>query len=190
MPSLLYNMKPTDLISHGYRALQQELHGRPKGYGGKGDKWAPAVAGMIRDLGATSVLDYGCGQGSLVKSLKAMDLGFMRFAEYDPAVSGKAVPPDFADLVCCTDVLEHVEPDKLSTVIKHLDVLARKAIFVVVALRPSNKMMSDGRNAHLIQESEDWWSEHFTNLGLMCETGPKSPLKKTSREWVAIVRRP
>lgn len=186
--SVLYDLKTSDLISPAYVALQHELHDRPNGYGGKGDKWAAAVAGLARTYQAGSILDYGCGEGALVRALYRQGLPGVRFDEYDPAVPTKAQRPSFADLVVCTDVLEHIEPDRLDCVLAHLRVLARKAVFLVVATRPSNKTMADGRNAHLIVEDVDWWEARVRSAGFNVQANPpRSPLAKVSREWVAVV---
>jgi hypothetical protein len=181
-------MAQATLISPAYTTLQRELHARPKGYGGKGSKWAPAVARLAEDLGCSSILDYGCGQGSLVAALwSIVPDAVIRLDEYDPAIPGKDGPPSIADLVVCTDVLEHIEPDRLTRVLAHLQMLARKAVFVVIATRPSNKTMTDGRNAHLIVEDADWWRTTVEAAGFSVSPGPASPLKKPSREWVAVL---
>lgn len=187
MTSVLYHLKPKDLISPKYVELQQELHARPNGYGGKGDKWAAGVAEVALRLECRSVLDYGCGQGSLKTALQKIAPHIHRIDEYDPAIPGKDGWPAFADLVVCTDVLEHVEPDKLDATLKVLNTLARKAVFVVIATRPSNKTMADGRNAHLIIESDDWWRARLAAAGFTLHPGPISPLKKPSRELVAVL---
>ena len=179
-----------ELISPAYKALQLELHSRPKGYGGKGDKWASAVRSLITRFEATSVLDYGCGEGALKKALRPMCDSTVRIDEYDVAIPGKdnVLNLTFADLVVCTDVLEHIEPDRLSTVLAHIRMLARKAVFAVIATRPSNKIMADGRNAHLIQESAEWWSLTLIAAGFSIQPNPPiSPLKKPSRELVAVL---
>lgn len=180
-------MGPRDVISLPYKALQIELHSRPNGYGGKGGKWAPAVKGLIDRFGATSVLDYGCGEGSLVKALRELCDHRVRLSEYDPGVPGKDVMPSFADLVVCTDVLEHVEPELLDGVLVHLRLMARKAIFAVIATRPSSKTMADGRNAHLIVEQASWWMERLASAGFTMELGPTSPLNKPSREISVVL---
>lgn len=177
---------PLDLISPAYREEQRMLHARPGGYGGKGNKWAGPVEQLAKRYGATSVLDYGCGQGSLGLTLRAIRMPGVRFDDYDPAVIGKDHLPMFADLVVCTDVLEHIEPDRLDGVLAHLHMLARKAVFLVVATRPSSKVLTDGRNAHLILEDEAWWSARVAQAGFAVELGPKSPSPKPSREWVAV----
>jgi hypothetical protein len=152
-------------ISPKYAELQRELHARPDGYGGKGGKWVETVVAIARTIAAWSVLDYGCGRCTLARALHAQALEGVRLEEYDPAVPGKDSPPAFADLVVCTDVLEHIEPDRLDAVLAHLHLLTRKAAFLVIALEPANKVLADGRNAHLIQESADWWRARLTAAG-------------------------
>lgn len=167
--SLLANLRSTDLISPTYRELQRELHARPNGYGGKGSKWAREVADLVAAERATSVLDYGCGQGTLKQALRSLVAQDVRIDEYDPAVTGKEKAPEFADVVVATDVLEHIEPDRLTTVLQHLKVLARKAVFVVINSQLANKTLADGRNAHLIIEAADWWLDRFHELGFTLE---------------------
>lgn len=180
-------IKPVDLYSPAYMETQRILHADPRGYGGKGSKWAPVVADIAREFNAMSVLDYGCGQGTLVASLQSI-APELACREYDPAIPGKNAPPSFADLVVCTDVIEHVEPDKLSNVLQHLRALARSAVFLVAATRPSGKTLSDGRNAHLIQESNDWWEAKVLDAGFTVHSNPISPSRKASREWVAVLK--
>jgi hypothetical protein len=177
-------MTRADLISPDYLETQKVLHASPRGYGGKGDKWAAGVLAVAAAYDCGSILDYGCGQGRLAAVLAVAG---KVCREYDPAIPGKDERPSFADLVVCTDVLEHVEPEKLDTVLAHLKGLARKAVFVVVATRPSNKTLTDGRNAHLILEDDAWWQARVLAAGFTIHPGPKSPLVKPSREWVAVL---
>jgi len=179
--------RPVDLISKAYVQEQKILHARPNGYGGKGNKWAATVAEIATRLGCGSILDYGCGQGRLVASLKLMLSPLYRLDEYDPAIPGKDHLPAFADLVVCTDVLEHVETDCLDTVLMHLNMLARKAIFIVVATRPSNKELSDGRNAHLTVESAEWWQDRVSSVIKDMVIYPVAD-EPSDREWVAELR--
>jgi hypothetical protein len=178
-----------ELITRGYCKMQAELHARPKGYGGKGRKWAPAVAALVKRFDVWSVLDYGCGQGTLGEALRALVPSAVDVRDYDPAIPELSALPGFADLVVCTDVLEHVEPELLETVLTHLRSLARKAVFVVIATRPSNKTLSDGRNAHLIVEPADWWIDRLMWAGFtVLPDPPVSPLLKPSREVVAVLQ--
>lgn len=177
-----------EVMSSAYREMQRELHARPEGYGTKGDKWAPAVAALVTRFGATSVLDYGCGKGALVRALKPLLAGDIRLSEYDPAITGKDHWPAMADLVVATDVLEHVEPDRLMRVLYSLrGGLARHAVFAVISTRLAQRTLADGRNAHLIVESEEWWMETLTVAGFTVEPGPKSPHPKPSRELSVVL---
>jgi 2-polyprenyl-3-methyl-5-hydroxy-6-metoxy-1,4-benzoquinol methylase len=180
-----------ELISGKYQAMQRILHSQPRGYGGRGDKWALVVLTLMAQYEATSVLDYGCGQGSLRRTVmqhpKREAPAGVRFDEYDPAIIGKDSLPSFADLVVCTDVLEHIEPDRLDAVLAHLKLLARKAIFAVISLKESNKVLADGRNAHLIIRPSTWWKTRLEGAGFTIRRAPDCARKKKSHEWTVVL---
>jgi len=142
------------LISEGYRALNIELHERTS-YGSFGKKWASAVTKISYDFGISSILDYGCGKGSLKEEL--LKNGFSDIREYDPAIEGKDKIPEPADLVVCTDVLEHIEPDYINSVVESIKSKGIKCLFLVVSTRPAKKKLADGRNAHLIIQPLSKW---------------------------------
>lgn len=179
-------MKLERYITPGYLNQQKILHAQPKGYGGRGDKWADGVIGLLKKYDAKSVLDYGCGQGTLGNVLKKLK-GIVVY-EYDPAIPGKEECPNLlADLVVCTDVLEHIEPDRLGVVIDHLFRHTGKALFLVIATRPSKKFLKDGRNSHLIIEPDSWWKDRLVHPHFEFAEPPKSPL--ISREFVTLLVR-
>lgn len=180
-------VQPHELISPKYQVMQRMLHAQPKSYGQHGDKWAETVLALVGEHRATSVLDYGCGEGALKRAVMATRPDGVRFDEYDPALRGKDGLPSFADLVVCTDVLEHVEPDRLDAVLAHLKLLARKAVLVVVALVPTAKTLADGRNAHLIQRPANWWRKRFIAAGFGLVRPPAVARKKKSHELVAVL---
>ena len=81
----------------------------------------------------------------------------------------KVMTPDLTrqyEMVCCNDVLEHVEPAYLDQVMTHLNQLAEKYIWLRIDTVPAKKILPDGRNAHLILQKPEWWkekvNEHFT----------------------------
>jgi hypothetical protein len=183
-------LKRRDLISDEYLAQQIAMHADPRGYGGKGKRWAGAVVWVAKRFGCGSVLDYGCGEGSLRAWLPDKPL-YLGCREYDPAIPGKDGRPEFADLVVCTDVLEHVEPEKLGKVLEHIHSLARKAIFLVVSLREARKNLPDGRNAHLIVRPPAWWEAKIEDHGweiVDCADLPLPPKVSRETQWIAIVR--
>jgi Methyltransferase domain len=189
MPFLM-DLKRTDLISEAYRQEQIRLHAQPRGYGHRGRKWADVVQFLIEQYRASSVLDFGAGTGSLVETLRARerDLSGVRFDEYDPAVPGKDVlPRGFADLVTVTDVLEHVEPDKLSTVLEYLHVVARKAVFVVISLQDTNDRLADGSTTHLTIQPSEWWIQRLTSAKFTLLPPPAVSRKHPEKEFVAVL---
>ena len=144
------------LITEEYRELNRKLHASREDYGARGGRFSDAVVSIAQVYNTRDVLDYGCGKGHLRRSLPMIDV-----KEYDPAVEGKEEKPGRADIVCCFDVLEHVEPDKLTYVLAHLFELSKKALLMSVATRPAVKFLEDGRNAHLIVEPPIWWLNQF-----------------------------
>lgn len=133
------------LISDDYREQNRQLHGN-RDYGTSGQKYRDIA---IRYREGTA-LDYGCGKATL--ALPDMAL-------YDPAIKGLDAPPEPADFVACTDVLEHVEPEFLDNVLDDLRRVTRKVLLVAVSTVPAKKALPDGRNAHLIVRPMEWWAK-------------------------------
>jgi len=142
--------KPT-LISAGYRELNAKLHQENPLYGIGGARHAKTVMQLCKALGTTCVLDYGCGKSQLQR-----ELPFGIF-EYDPAIPGKEASPRPADVVVCTDVMEHIEPDKLGWVLKDIARCTLKVAYFVIHTGPSTKTLADGRNSHVLQRPSHWW---------------------------------
>jgi uncharacterized Rossmann fold enzyme len=139
------------LISSEYRELNAQLHRENLAYGVGGAKHADTIAKMVENTKAKSVLDYGCGKGYLAKSLP------YPIWEYDPAIPGKDETPRPADLVVCTDVLEHIEPDKLTLVLADLARCTKQVAYFTINTAAASKVLPNGKNTHLIQEKQEWW---------------------------------
>lgn len=171
------------LITPEYLREQQLLHAAPRGYGGGGARWAKEVADLGRGLECRSVLDYGCGQGTLGEALK-IEAGdwIQSFQAYDP-VTAPALP-DPADLVVCTDVLEHIEPACIQAVLDHLRSLMGQALFVSIGLRPTDKVLSDGRQMHIMLKPYRWWRAEFRRRD--CYINPLPDLC-SAKQWVAVI---
>ena len=60
-------------------------------------------------------------------------------------------------MVACIDVLEHIEPAYLTGVLDDLKRLTEGVAFLSIHTGPAVKVLSDGRNAHLIQQPMEWW---------------------------------
>lgn len=119
--------------------------------------YAPLVSQVIERMGITHLLDYGCGANvTLSKHLKLKHK--VTYQAYDPGVARFSKAPLPAQLVCCIDVLEHIEPDFLDNVLDDLVRVTEAVIFLTVCTAPAIKTLSDGRNAHLIQQPVTWWA--------------------------------
>lgn len=164
------------MISPGYRDLNAELHHRMESYGTGGHRWAAFVRGLAE---GGSVLDYGCGKGTLKQALADMDV-----REYDPAIPGKDSPPEAADVVVCGDVMEHVEPEFTRAVLADVCRLGTQAVFFVISCQESRKKLADGRGAHINVRPPEWWAS------ILAEFGPFEPVSAEEGEFAAVWRKP
>lgn len=159
---------PADTISEDYLRLQTELHRNPN-YGVASLAFAPIVAQVVRELGVRTLSDYGAGKQNLLKGLKEQGIRLDAYYPYDPVFPAYGEPRS-ADLVCCIDVLEHIEPEKLDVVLDELARITSRFGFFSVHMGPAGKVLADGRNAHLIQQPGSWWlprlSRHFEVMHL------------------------
>lgn len=139
-------------------------HTLSPGWGKAGYKHLVDVLTFARSLRAKTILDYGCGKGTL-RSAILEKKPFLVVDNYDPGMPEWSVlPPGPYDLVTCTHVLEHVEPAELDETLRVLDSRMAKGGFFVIPHGPARAVLLDGRNAHLIQESWDWWHEKLKQV--------------------------
>lgn len=146
------------MISEAYRKEQERLHINPD-YGVASVQFAPLVSQIINKLGVSELLDYGAGKGRLMQSLKVGHK--LKVQCYDPGVPDWADAPIPMQMCTCIDVLEHIEPEHLDAVLDDLRRVTLAVGFFTVHTGPAAKFLSDGRNAHLIQEPMEWWLPKF-----------------------------
>ena len=149
----LIGFNKPELITPEFRELNARLHRENLAYGVGGGSHADTVKKLVEACKCDSVLDYGCGKGYLAKALP------FPIWEYDPAIPGKDESPRPADLVCCLDVLEHIEPEKLDLVLDDLRRCIKKVGYFIIHIGPAQKHYADGRNTHLIQKPKGWWEK-------------------------------
>lgn len=142
------------LISPEYQALQQETH-EDENYGIASQVLAPLVSNICNNLQIAEILDYGAGKCRLFEHLRVGHP--MSLQAYDPGIPDLAGRPSPSQLVCCIDVLEHIEPACLESVLDDLRQLTGQFAFITVGTLPAKRVLPDGRNAHLIVEDERWW---------------------------------
>lgn len=155
--TILGMAKPV-LISAEYLQLNEQLHRENIAYGVGGDKHVKTVLQLAESLKTKNILDYGCGKGRLARGIP------WAISEYDPAIAGKTESPKPADLVVCTDVLEHIEPDKLVAVLDDLRRCVRSIGYFTINTGPAKKYLADGRNTHLIQRNKEWWAKMLSKF--------------------------
>lgn len=160
-------MHPDDLASEDYRNTLRDMHSRAP-WGNKGFKYSHEVRDFCADLFGGGdiaraewfdILDYGCGLGTFAEMNADLDV-----RSYDPGIPGKDAMPAPAAVVVCTDVLEHIEPELIYNVLRHIAELARVGIFLHIATKPAKRFLPDGRNAHLIVEGVDYWTAKLSTI--------------------------
>lgn len=145
------------LISEEYRKQQAQLHATMQ-YGVTGREFAPDVARIMAQLDASELLDYGAGSRlSLKAGLDELGVKGYEYRPYEPAVPQYAETPEPCSFVCCIDVLEHIEPELLDNVLDDLKRVTAGVGFFTIHTGKAGKTLSDGRNAHLIQQPAEWW---------------------------------
>ncbi len=161
-----------------YKTMHEEgspEHGRPpeKTFTGKSltEHIAP-IAGLIKETGAKTLLDYGSGkaglydlypgepEGSRFKSMKTW--GETRVTCYDPGYAPYSGPIEAEyDGVICSDVLEHITEEDIPWVLDKLFRHARNFVYAVAACYPAKKFLPDGQNAHCTLAEPQWWLEQM-----------------------------
>lgn len=142
-------------ITDEYRKLNERLHNERPDYGANSPRWADKISRLADSWQCQTAIDYGCGKGNLKNALRR--ISHLKVENYDPAVPEFASLPAPADLVICTDVMEHIEPACLIDVITHIQELANTGAFFNISTRPAKKTLADGRNAHLIVRDAYFW---------------------------------
>lgn len=158
-----------DLCSPAYRAQLHEMAAK-RAWSGGGTKYVDELARLCTKADAQSVLDYGCGFVDLANELRRryphlFDYVYTSVQSFDPGIPGREQLPEPADVVMCVDCLEHVEPDKVQNVLKHIYDLTLKCALIVISTRPAEKRLPDGRNAHLTIDNAGWWLHQLRDQG-------------------------
>jgi hypothetical protein len=173
------------LITPEYVEQNRRLHDIRPGYGANGGRYAEHVYGLIAAFHPQSVIDFGAGKGMTrgavqylinerhrpplqklrsraARRHRAMNAKMPEWTEYEPSLPGKdAVPSEPADLLICTDVAEHFEPETLEANMDLIAELTRHICFITFSLKLSNKTLPDGRNTHLIVEDAQFWRDEM-----------------------------
>lgn len=145
------------IINPEYQAQLSDMHS--KGQFVRGGKLLKSVNPFFEQYQPTSVLDYGCGHGGLMATIKEV-YPDMQVEGYDPGNPAyNRMPTQSFDAVISGDVFEHIEPEHLDATLQLIGSKILRAGWFRIACYPAKKHLPDGRNAHLIVESPAWWRE-------------------------------
>lgn len=148
------------MISDEYKAQLQQLHREKADFGTSSPMYAPIIRNIIKHYHPEELLDYGAGKQALKHALGIKE-GYRAYDPCIPEISGVPFP---ADLVVCTDVLEHVEAHHVSGVLEDLKRVTKKVGFFAIHTGAALNVLPDGRNAHITQQSARWWLGHLIKL--------------------------
>jgi cyclopropane fatty-acyl-phospholipid synthase-like methyltransferase len=151
------------MISINYKNILTDIHANSQF--GKRSKLPKHLDKFIQQINPKSIIDFGCGKGRLVERLRE-DYPNITVDGYDPGnpTYDRSLDNTQVDLLMSSDVLEHVEPEFIDQTLTYLSNKSRY-IYHLIALTPAKLILPDGRNAHLILESKEWWQEKFVKLG-------------------------
>ena len=157
----------------------------------------PVVDLAFKQLGCKpgeSLIDWGCGKGTPAQRLQAKGLKVTGFdiarncLDKDvkiPLIVGSMWdPPPWvqqADYAFCTDVLEHLPPDRLELALSQMCRLTRKAAFIQVCtvLDTSGPKMNPPMRLHLSVYPHEWWGEHLAAYWTIEDSGKRGK----ARSW-------
>lgn len=132
-----------------------------------GRESAVRIASLVEQVGATRLLDYGCGKGYqyLAKRVHERWGNILPYC-YDPGVRQLRQKPEGRfDGIICTDVLEHIDKRDLGEVLTDIFSFAAETSFVYLEIccRPASKVFPPdkdhpyGENIHLTVKRPEWW---------------------------------
>lgn len=140
-------------ISNYMLDQNEKFHDQREDYGSYGYRWKLGISALIKKHNIDSIIDFGAGKKTLEKSMGHE----IPIQSYDPAFDGLTPNLTPADLLVCTHVLEHVEPEYLQSTLDYLSTLTNKVFLLVMDNGISGKILPDGTESNLIQKDMDWW---------------------------------
>lgn len=143
-------------ISEQYQQMVSQVHQEHK-WGASSGKWVGTVRSIMRQRGLRTLLDYGCGQGVLLKRMK--QYYGLQLTGYDPGIAElKQKPTGKFDIVVSTDVFEHIEEEYIDAVLSEINEYMLDCGFFTICLKLAQTgWLPDGRNAHILIRTRQWW---------------------------------
>ena len=166
------NFTYREIINEYYKIYWAESCGG-KLYGKSSEDLLEWITPYIKEINPKTILDWGCGRSCLVNYF--WKDGERKIYKYDPAIHEYKDKPDIvADLILCTDVLEHIPREYLGLFYKEILERSKKQIFTV-SLIAARKKLPCGLNAHINVQNRTYWvkefNKYFSNVKVIKEDG-------------------
>ncbi|TXJ37772.1 methyltransferase domain-containing protein [Brachyspira aalborgi] len=111
---------------------------------------------FIDYLKPKNILDYGCGNGVLLKLLRHKYTK-INIDGYDPAIKEfSIIPNNHYDMIINTDVLEHIPKSDIADVVNHIKSLSNN-VFFCLHHGKAWTILPNGENAHITIEPKEWY---------------------------------
>ena len=153
-----------------------------------GEKLAMKFLAQARPDDNTEAIDFGCGtgRGALMLALFGkMRVTMLDFADncLDPEVAQALVTqpdrltfrvadllkpsPVYATYGYCCDVMEHIAPEDVQTVLKNILAAAQHVFFSISTLPDQRgpELLGEGEHLHLTVQPLAWWQSEITKAG-------------------------
>ena len=142
--------------------------------GSPGERVVPTILHYMKPKGL--VIDFGCGTGraSLALNRHGLDVLLIDFADNCRDEEAMLLPflqwdltrplPPSADYGICTDVLEHIPPADVPTVLDNILASARNVFFQISTVPDHFGALIDSQ-LHLTVEPHAWWKAELAKRG-------------------------
>lgn len=156
------------MTAFGYAKNYKILHETyPKWFSGQmGIETAMTIRGLVEQVGAKRLLDYGSGKGYQYLTQRMHEVWGILPECYDVGVQQLSARPEgLFDGIICTDVMEHIAERDLAEILTDIVSLTRPRAFIYFAIccRLAWKTFPDGTNVHLTVRPPDWWRRLLLN---------------------------
>lgn len=139
-----------------YKADYQYLHKTLPDFGQGTRNTAPAlICAFLDEWGVQRVLDYGCGKGKMVESLKNQGYACEGYDPCHPDFDRR--PTGTFQAVLCIDVMEHIPDEEIAPLLKDIVSFKPDYIYFNIANRLAARILPSGDNAHCTVEPPEWW---------------------------------
>lgn len=186
---LLVRMDERKVVAMNLAAVEQEKYKKAWGlddYRGfaPGENFVEVFLSVSQAVPGNSLIDFGTGTGRAALALDRFGLSvkMVDIAEncLDDSVREKIgsellvanlwddidLPP--ADFGFCSDVMEHIPPEKVDSVLQNIAWLTKRAFFSI-AFTPDHFGKVVGSPLHLTVESFVWWREKLKGFGKLLD---------------------